>query len=101
MTSGEQTTATIGAAGSAAGARSQARLLARRAMWRLAPAYARHRARRATAAESLQRIEDELQRVRKRHSEQIARLEDMAQELVLAVESLRREIERRDRGQVR
>jgi hypothetical protein len=77
---------------------SPARKLVRRAMWRLAPAYARRRARRVGEATSAQRLEAELDRVRERHGEQIERLEDLARELVHAVESLRREIADREDG---
>ncbi len=74
---------------------TRSRELARRAMWRLAPAYARRRARKATAAATLQRLQDDLEHVGKRHTEQIERLEDLTRELVLTVEVLRREIAER------
>ncbi len=70
---------------------SPARELARRAMWRLAPAYARRRARRAGEVARLQRLEADLEHVRERHGEQLERLEDLARELVRAVEELRRQ----------
>jgi hypothetical protein len=73
-------------------ARGPARALASRAMWRLAPAYGRRRARNAEAAALLQRLQADLDHVRERHGEQIERLEELLRELVLAVESLRREI---------
>jgi hypothetical protein len=93
MTADDQMTANI-----AIGPRDVARRsreLARRALWRFAPAYARRRARRATAATTLQRVRDDLEHVSKRHTEQIERLEDLTRELVLAVEVLRREIAER------
>jgi hypothetical protein len=80
-----------------ASARSQARELARRAIWRFAPAYAKRRVRNASESDRLRRLEQELERVGERHSEQIDRLEDLTRELVLSVASLRREIGRDDR----
>jgi hypothetical protein len=91
MTADDQMTAHI-AAGPRDVARRRSRELARRAMWRLAPAYARRRTRKATAAATLQRLQDDLEHVSKRHTEQIERLEDLTRELVLTVEILRREI---------
>lgn len=72
-----------------ASSRAQARELARRAMWRFAPAYGRHRARKATEGDRLRRLELELERVSERHGEQIDRLEDLARELVISVAALR------------
>jgi hypothetical protein len=77
--------------------RSQARELARRAMWRFAPAYGRRRVRNASESDRLRRLELELEHVSERHSEQIDRLEDLTRELVLSVASLRREIGRDER----
>jgi hypothetical protein len=74
----------------------QLRPLARRALWRLAPSYARSRAARADAVARLGRLERELKRVGERHEEQIERLEDLARELILAVESLRRSVVKLD-----
>jgi hypothetical protein len=74
--------------------RVRLRPLARRALWRLAPSYARRRAADAGAAARLGRVERELERVGERHDEQIERLEDLVRELILAVESLRRGGER-------
>jgi hypothetical protein len=91
MTAEDQMTAQI-AAGTLDGARRRSRELARRAMWRLAPGYARRRAGNATAAETLQRLQDDVEHVSKRHTEQIERLEDLTRELVQTVEILRREI---------
>jgi hypothetical protein len=75
-----------------AGARSHARELARRAMWRVAPAYGRYRTRTATESDRLRRLELELERVSERHTEQIARLEDLARELVRSIASLSAEL---------
>jgi hypothetical protein len=96
MTMADETTGQTAAA-KARGTRSRARELARAAMWRFAPAYARRRARRATAADSLRRLQDDFERVSKRHGEQIERLEDLTRELVRTAESLRREIASRER----
>jgi hypothetical protein len=96
MTADDQMTAH--AAGTLGGVRRRSRELARRAMWRLAPGYARRRARKATAAATLQRVQDDLDHVSKRHTEQIERLEDLTRELVKTVEILRREIADAPRG---
>ena len=61
-------------------------------MWRLGPAYARKRSRKAETAAALGRLETEVEHLGKRHAEQIERLEDLVRELVLTAESLRREI---------
>jgi 2-polyprenyl-3-methyl-5-hydroxy-6-metoxy-1,4-benzoquinol methylase len=66
------------------------RLLARRVMWRVAPPYARRRAARVELLTRLGRLESGLGYVRERHDEQIERLEDLARELILTAESLRR-----------
>jgi hypothetical protein len=71
-------------------AAGRARRLARAALWRLAPGYARRRSRRIAAAASVARLEDEVVQLRKRQSEQIERLEDLVRELILSVEALRR-----------
>ena len=91
MTADDQISAHI-ASGPRDEAKRRSRELARRAMWRLAPAYAGRRTRRATAAATLQRLQDDLEHVSKRHTEQIERLEDLTRELVLTVEILRRQI---------
>jgi hypothetical protein len=88
MTPDDQITAQARAAGSAHGARE----LARRALWRLAPGYARRRSRKRGLAAAVER----LQAVSERHTEQIERLEELARELVMTAESLRREIARRE-----
>jgi hypothetical protein len=95
MTS-EQITAKIRAAGQSADGRA-ARELARRALWRLAPAYARRRSRRIATALAVGRLEADFERLRERHGEQIERLEDLVGELVLTAEALRRELASRDR----
>lgn len=89
-------TARTRAAG-APGERRRARELARRALWRFAPAYARRRSRSVATATAVERLEVDFERVRKRHTEQIERLEDLVRELVLTAETLRREIARRER----
>lgn len=97
MTVDDSTTTDAGArVGRSASARAQAREIARRAIWRFAPAYARRRVRTASQRERLQRLEAELERVSERHSEQIDRLEDLARELVLSIASLQRGLVRRD-----
>jgi SAM-dependent methyltransferase len=68
------------------------RPLASRAMWRLAPSYARRRAARADALVRVGWLQSEVLRVEERHAEQIARLEDLARELILTAEALRRGI---------
>ena len=78
---------------------SAARGVARRALWRFAPAYARHRSRKVAAGVAIERLEGEFEQLRKRHGEQIERLEDLVRELVVTAEELRRKIaehERRD-----
>ena len=92
MTADDQTTGHIADAATPGAERRRSREFVRRAIWRLAPAYARRRARRATMADSLRRLQDDFEHVRKRHTEQIERLEQLARELVLTAESLRREI---------
>ncbi|MHB8234163.1 MAG: hypothetical protein ACYDHT_05855 [Solirubrobacteraceae bacterium] len=88
MTPDDQITAQPRIAGSPRGARQ----LARRALWRLAPGYARRRGLPAAVA----RLQADFDHVSKRHTEQIERLEDLARELVATSESLRREIARRE-----
>ena len=66
--------------------------LARRALPRIAPVYARRRARAIELEATVRRLEADFEHVRERHTEQIERLEDLVRELVLAVESLRRSI---------
>lgn len=70
--------------------RQRLRALAGRLLWTLAPAYARHRARRNDAAARLGRLEAQVEHLDERHGEQIERLEDLARELILTAESLRR-----------
>jgi hypothetical protein len=59
----------------------------------------RPRPSRSALAAEVSGLRAELEHVRERHDEQIARLEELVEELVLASESLRREIasESRDR----
>jgi hypothetical protein len=64
--------------------------LVRRALPRIAPVYARRRARTIGLEATVRRLEADFEHVRERHTEQIERLEDLVRELVLAVESLRR-----------
>jgi 2-polyprenyl-3-methyl-5-hydroxy-6-metoxy-1,4-benzoquinol methylase len=66
------------------------RTLGRRVVGRVARAVLRRRSREAATAAALAHVQAELEHVRGRHSEQIARLEDLARELVLTSESLRR-----------
>jgi predicted nucleic acid-binding Zn-ribbon protein len=68
----------------------------RRTLLRAVPPYARYSARQAATAAALQRLENDFEHIRERHSEQIERLEQLVRELVSAAESLRREIARRD-----
>jgi hypothetical protein len=70
--------------------------IARKALPRVAPSYARYRLRRAETAATIGRLEADCAHVRERHTEQIERLEDLVRELVLAVESLRRSAAARD-----
>jgi seryl-tRNA synthetase len=93
MTVDDQITARARVAGPAHAVRG----LARRALWRLAPAYARRRSRKAALAATVQRLQADFEHVSKRHGEQIERLEDLARELVSTAESLRREIAQRER----
>jgi hypothetical protein len=80
------------------GARSIARLRDRlwtatsQVLLRTAPPYARYRDCQAQIEAALQRLDADFAHVRERHDEQIERLEDLVRELVLAVESLRRDI---------
>lgn len=74
------------------GSRQRLRSLARRGLWRWARPYARRRARRIETVSGLARLEKTVER----QNEQIERLEDLIQEIVLTVESLRREIARVD-----
>lgn len=61
------------------------------ALQRVAPPYARLRTRQARIETTLQRLEEDLAHVRRRHGEQIERLEELTRELVLAAEALRRD----------
>jgi seryl-tRNA synthetase len=83
-----------------AGSTRDARELARRAVWRLAPGFAHRRSRRRGLAAAVERLQADFEHVSKRHAEQIERLEELARELVLTAESLRREIARREPREV-
>lgn len=96
MTVDDQRNAQIRVAGPSAGARRRVREVARRALWRLAPGYARRRSSKAGLAAAVTRLQADFEHVSKRHSEQIERLEDLAEEFVRTAESLRREIARRE-----
>ncbi|HEY3959510.1 MAG TPA: hypothetical protein VGL68_03270 [Solirubrobacteraceae bacterium] len=77
-------------AGAPASPRARLRGLVRRALPRIAPIYARRRARAIELEATVRRLEGDFEHVRARHTEQIERLEDLVRELVLAAESLRR-----------
>lgn len=96
MTADNQNRPAISAARSPG--RSNARIaeVARAGLSKLVPQYARYRARQAEVAGALARLQAEFEHVRERHDEQIERLEDLARELVLAVEALRRDISARE-----
>jgi hypothetical protein len=74
------------------GPRARLWALARRVLPRIAPVYARRRARAIELEATVRRLEGDFEHVRKRHTEQIERIEDLVRELVLAAESLRRNI---------
>ena|GEM_PF-2078539 len=80
----------IGPAQMLRASRRRLRPLARRMLWRFAPAYARRRSARADAAGRLGRVEAEMEHIGERHQEQIERLEDLTRELIRTAESLRR-----------
>jgi hypothetical protein len=92
MTVDDQMTAPIRVARPPQGVRRRVHDLARRTLWRVAPRYARRRGLFAV----VQRLEAEFEHVSKRHTEQIERLEELARELVVTAESLRREIVQRE-----
>ncbi len=94
MTVDDQISAQIRVAGPLRAVRRRLRELARRTLWRVAPRYARGRGLPA----AVQRLQGEFEHVSERHSEQIERLEQLARELVLTAESLRREIALREPG---
>jgi|SRR5271154_1012342 len=100
MTAENQTRQTAPAEQAAQGMRGRARRIAAIGLLRVRP-YARYRARQIAVAGTLTRLEADFEHVRERHTEQIERLEDLTRELVLAVESLRRDLAtrgRRDEG---
>jgi SAM-dependent methyltransferase len=90
MTADDETRQAIRPAETLRPLRRRLRPLARRVLWRAAPGYARRRAARAQAPARLARLEAELEHIDERHGEQIERLEDVARELILTAESLRR-----------
>ncbi len=92
MTADDERTQAMRPAQPSLRSRLRLRALARAVLRRVAPAYARARARRADAAARLGRVEWELERIGERHGEQIERLEDLARELVLTAEALRRSV---------
>jgi hypothetical protein len=94
MTADDQTTPAVPGAQQSRRSSRRLREIARRAVWRIAPAYGRHRTRVAEMAAALARLEADFEHVRERHAEQIQRLEDLVRELVLAAESLRRGVVR-------
>jgi len=96
MRASDPITAKISAVGPRTG-RERVRELARRTLWRIAPAYARRRSGRIATASAVERLEAEFEQLRKRHTEQIERLEDLVRELVLTAETLRREVARDQR----
>ncbi len=96
MRASDPMTARTSAAGPLTG-RRRARELARRALWRVAPTYAIRRSRRIATASAVERLEAEFEQLRKRHTEQIERLEDLVRELVLTAETLRRDVARGER----
>jgi hypothetical protein len=97
MTVDDQMSAQARVAGPAQDARGRARELARRTLWRFAPALARRRSAKVGLAATVQRLQADFEHTSKRHDERIERLEDLARELVATAESLRREIAARDR----
>jgi SAM-dependent methyltransferase len=90
MTADDQRTPAIDVALPPHALRSRLRGLARAILWRVAPGYARRRSDRAALGIRLGRVEGELEHMGERHDEQIERLEDLARELILTAESLRR-----------
>jgi 2-polyprenyl-3-methyl-5-hydroxy-6-metoxy-1,4-benzoquinol methylase len=77
---------------SSRGLRAFARWVARR----VARPLLRRRSHEAATAATIAHLQAELEHVRSRHGEQIARLEDLAREFVLSAESLRRVAEGAD-----
>lgn len=90
MISDDEKTQASRPAGATRSPYSLMRPYARRLLWRAAPGFASRRSARLQAAGKLERMEAELDSVGERHGEQIERLEDLARELILAAESLRR-----------
>jgi hypothetical protein len=99
MTADDQTRPAMPIAQSPRGPRRRLREFARRALPRVAPSYARHRARAIELEATVRRMEADFEHVRERHTEQIERLEDLVRELVLTAESLRRRLAQRQQGE--
>jgi hypothetical protein len=91
MTADDQTRPAAPIASSPRGLRRRLRDLARRALPRIAPVYARRRARAIELEATVRRLQADFEHVRERHTEQIERLEDLVRELVLVAEALRRD----------
>jgi hypothetical protein len=68
----------------------------RQALWRVARPYARCRTRDVQMAAAVERLQADVEHIRKRHTEQIERLEELVRELVLTAESLRRAVAARE-----
>jgi hypothetical protein len=98
MTADDQTTRAAPVAGLLANARRRSRSTIRRGLLLAARPYARRRSRQAELSAALGRLQDEFEHVRKRHTEQIERVEDLLRELILATEALRRRISDADRA---
>jgi SAM-dependent methyltransferase len=90
MTADDETRQALRPAETLRALRRRLRPFARAALWRAAPGYAGRRAAHAQAPARLAQLEAELERVGERHTEQIERLEDLARELILTAETLRR-----------
>lgn len=93
MTADDQTTQA--ASGPAAAVRSPTatlRALAARVLRRPARPYLRQRSREAATADAVAMLQAEVEHLRERHTEQIERLEDLARELILTSEYLRRSV---------
>jgi len=92
MTAEDETTQRASAAQELRSLSRRARPFARRLLWRLAPGYAQRRAARAEATAAVPRLQAEVERIGERQGERIDRLEDLARELILTAEALRRGI---------
>ncbi len=90
MTSDDEKKQASRPAGASRSLYSRVRPFVRGLLWRAAPGYAGRRSARLQALTRLAGVEAELNRLGERHGEQIELLEDLARELILAAESLRR-----------